>query len=134
MKTLLIIGILSVAALILILLNIDFVSSIIPGWQTNILPSYILYIPAILLNLIFPVLIFIKFKQRIKPYIIVVYFATVNLIFLISKIMYRSIIYPGSVTIEQLKSYVNWIPLLVIGTLTIHVGFYIFLYLKVKNK
>ncbi|SCY99762.1 hypothetical protein [Flavobacterium caeni] len=60
------IAILAFSILFLALMSQDFLTSIIPGWHTTIIPLYFIVIFTVVINLIFPWLIYSWLKKQNK--------------------------------------------------------------------
>jgi hypothetical protein len=134
MRKILLILSLTTIAIIFCLLKIDFISSIVPGWNTTIPPSYLMYLPVIIFNILIPIYFFFSFYRTILRRTIIIYFSIVNFIFLYVKFSNYFLYYGGSVTIDEMQNHFLIQMFLVIFTLLIHFSFYIFLFLKSKNE
>lgn len=124
-----------IVIIFLVLLNIDFVSSIVPGWNTTLPPYYLIYFPAIFFNILIPSFLYFSFREIVTLRIIIGYFTIVNIIFLYAKISNYFLFRGGSITLVEIQKNLIIQMTLIFISLFIHFLIYMFLiYKKQKQK
>lgn len=121
-----------ILVLFLALMKLDFVSSVFPGWNSHINDNRF-YAIVFLQNLIIPVFLYFCIRRMVSIYIFSGYFFIVNILFIVSKSLVYDNITPGLGN-QNFQAYMALQRLLIYSTLSIHLIFYVFLYLKLKKK
>lgn len=132
MRTFLLILIALILVLFLSLFKLDYVSSIFPGWNSHINDSRF-YSIILLLNIIIPIFLYFGIRKFVSLYIFLFYFFIVNVIFITGELLVYDGITPGS-TNQNFQNYMAIQRFLVYGTFSIHLIFYLFFYLKFKER
>ena len=132
MKKLLLVLIFLILFLFLALWKIDSIADIFPGWNSTANGnSY--YAIVIVLNIILPIFLYFCNRKSISVSVFLFYFFLVNVIFIVGEMMVYDGITPGLAE-QHLQDYLAVQRFLVLGSLTVHLLFYIFFYFRWKNK
>lgn len=138
MKALLLLLITFICAIIIMALPIDAIQSMIPGWNTHVLPSYIRDSIIGMLNIGFPILFYLKLKTTVKPKIIIAYFLIINLLWLMLVFWPMNFVENGKINYEAYTNYALTLVYLFITTMSMHLLFYCYalfsLFRKKQNK
>ncbi len=128
MKYLLIILLTLFLVILILILPFDFIISLTSGWDTILIPDYIRYFILIFINLVLPIIYYLKFKHKISKTLLISFFIVINLFYFIPKFIHFEIINEDySINFDEYYNYITFLKAMFIATIIVHISFIIYL-------